>query len=143
MAPITISIPAAYLEDARSALVEEINQGSKAVTSDQEAILTADRPEWAETRRADLASAVRLLHADMSLLEQLLDADGDTKLTGDQDAIGHVFEAITRVLSSHLDVACGYAPIDMGAVLELSAAMRWAADQAIRIEPTLDDRKAA
>lgn len=143
-APATITIPAAYLEYARSAIIAEIQQGSKYIDTNQDAILAADTPEWAKTCRLDLASSVRFLHADMSLLEQLLDADGvDTKITGEHGAVTTTLDAIARVLSNRLDDACGYAPVPMGDVFELSAAMRWAAEEALRIDPGLDERKAA
>ena len=134
--PADVTIPAAYLEDMRSALVVEINHASHAVQTDQDDVLTGSlaAPE-------DRAAAVRLLREDIHLLDQVLAAAGDTTAAGERDAVTHALETMVRVLSGRLDDACRYEPIGMGAVLDLAERLRWAATEAIRIEPGLDERK--
>jgi len=141
--PVTITIPGDFLEDVRTALIAEIDNDSDAIRADHEEVLSADRPEWAATCQVDRAAAVRILREDMHLLDQVLQADGDPMVMGERSAVTHALEAVVRVLSGRLVDACVYAPIGMGAVVELSAAMRWAAEEAIRIEPALDERTVA
>ena len=77
------------------------------------------------------------------LRAKLLDASGDTQVTADSDTLVFVLEEMTRVLAERLTEHMNYTPVDMGAVLDLSASLRWAAEEAIRINPYLDERKAA
>ena len=133
-----VTIPAGYLEDVRTALVREINSESAAIQTDQESVL-----EGNGVAPVDRAAAVRLLHEDMRLIDQVLDATSDTKMTGERDAVSHALEEMVRVLSGQLEDACGYAPVNLGAVLDIADRLRWAATEAIRIEPSLDERKGA
>jgi len=135
---VEITIPADYLEDVRSAIVAEINSDSDALRENHASLLSGSLGG-----REDRASALGWLRNDSRLLDHLLDATGDTKVTADLSTVTHVLEETVRVLSSRLGQQCGYAPIAMGAVLELCAALRWAAEEAVRIEPALDERTVA
>jgi hypothetical protein len=125
------------LEDARSALVEEINSDSDAL-----------RMNHADTLRrgpgsdpADRAASARWLRNDIQLLDQLLDASSDTKLTAERDALTEMLQEMVRLLAARLGEQANYAPVPMGAVLEITGRLRWAAEEAIRIDPALDERK--
>lgn len=126
-----ITIPADFLEDMRSALVVEIHLDSDAVhVNHQEAL----EDGGGSPGREDRASAVRILRADMNLLDQVLEASDDTLVTGEADAMVHALEAVIRVLTPRLGDECQYGPLDLGAVLELTRRLRWAAEEAARID---------
>lgn len=127
---VTITIPSDYLEDARSALVREIDDDSNAIRSNHEDVLRGS-----DVGGADRAGSVRILREDIQLLDQVLDASGDTTVTGEPGAVTHALDAMARVLSARLEDACGYSPMPMGDVLDVAAELRWAADEAIRIDP--------
>ena len=134
-----ITIPAGYLEDVRSAIVAGIDSDSGMLRATHADVLERSGAGPEEDR----AAGVRHLREDMGLLDQVLDASVDTRVTGDRGALGHVLEATVRVLAGQLTDRCEYAPIEMGAVLELARRLRWAAEEAIRIvEPGLDERGA-
>ncbi len=78
----------------------------------------------------------------MTLLDQILHASGDTTVKGEGSDISFILEKMVRLLSVRLDDAKQYGPINMGAVLDLASRLRWAAEEAIRIDPRLDERKA-
>jgi len=136
--PVAITIAAGYLQDVRSALVAEI-------ASDSEALRTA--------QSADRSSSTLILRRDMPLLDRLLNASDDVELTAEHDNISsplvHMLEALIRLLLERLGTAAQYGPIPMGDVLDVAAELHWAAEEAIRIEPTLatrltlDEREAA
>jgi hypothetical protein len=136
--PATITIPAECLEDVRSALVAEIDNDSDAIRSDHQDVLNG-----VKFGAEDRAAAMRILRADVHLIDQVLDATAETKLTGDRDAILHALEATIRVLAGRITDQCVYAPIPVGAVLELAERLRWAGEEAVRIEPGIDERKRA
>jgi hypothetical protein len=131
-----VTIPAAYLEDVRSALVDEIDSDSDAIAVDQ-ADLRESEIDRLEMHQADRDAAVRMLSRDLQLLAQVLDATDDTTVTGDPSSIAEALQATVRVLSRRLNDLCGYGPLPLGDVPELAARLRWAADEAIRIEPEL------
>jgi hypothetical protein len=133
-----ITIPAGYLEDVRSALVTEIHFCGEALRTDQESLVSGS-----SSAVEDRACAMRLLRSDMQLLDQLLEASGDAKVTADPDTITQALQSMVRLLSARLAAKVDYSPIEMGAVLVLAGRLRWAAEEALRIEPDLDDRKVA
>lgn len=59
----------------------------------------------------------------------MLNAEGNTTVTGERDALGNMLDEMERVLSARLADACGYAPVPMGEALELPARLRWAASR--------------
>jgi hypothetical protein len=124
--PVAITIPADYLEDVRAALIVEIGHDSNAIRTDQD----ADTPNG----REDRAAAVRNLREDTQLLDQVLDASRDTRVTGERDALAHVLDATVRVISSRLVDQCEYSPIEMRAVLDLAGRLRWAAEESAGID---------
>jgi hypothetical protein len=131
-----ITIPAEYLEDVRSALVSEINQDSDALQVNQASLLEKN----GELNREDRDASVRWLRNDLQLLDQLLDGSEARKVTADRDALIEVLQAMVRVLAGRLTDVCEYAPVPLGDVVELSARLRWAADEAIRLHPGLAER---
>jgi hypothetical protein len=129
---VEIKIPAEYLEDVRTALIAEIENDSNALETNQEALTSSTRNE--DVGRADRDSSVRLLRADVRLLDQLLDASGETKVSADWATLHEGLQSMVRVLSSRLVDECGFAPVDMEAVLELADRLRWAAEQSAAID---------
>jgi hypothetical protein len=127
------TIPADYLEDVRSALVLEIVNGNDALRDDQERLVS----ERSAMARDDRACAMRLLGSDVRLLDELLGSSGDTKVTAERDTITEALQATVRVLGSRLVEQLEYAPIEMGAVLDLAGRLRWAAEEAARLNPAL------
>jgi hypothetical protein len=135
--PVSITMPDDYLEDARSAVLAEI-------ASDTDALR--------EVSADDRESSALILRRSVQLLDPLLKATGDTKLTAEVDCTSsplvHMLEALIRLLVERLRDAAQYAPLPMGDVADLAAELGWAAEEAIRIEPalairlTLDERKA-
>jgi hypothetical protein len=123
-----ITIPADYLEDVRSALVSGINNDSDALRSDHQEVL-----DGRGVGREDRAAAVRILREDLQLLDQVLDASGDTTIRGDRDALVHVLEATVSVLSGRLADTSQYGPLPDLDVLELSYRLQWAAHEIGRI----------
>lgn len=119
-----IVIPADYLEDVRSALFSEIENDGDMIRTDHEDVL-----KDTYSGREDRAAAVRILREDMHLLDQVLDASGDTTLRGERDAVVHVLEATVRVLSSRLTDTCQYGPLPDLDVLHLSHRLQWAAQE--------------
>ncbi len=127
--PVGLTIPAAYLEDVRTALVAEINSDSEAIRTDQKAVL-----EGSSVGSEDRGAAVRILREDMQLLDQALSASGETTVvTGERAALVHALDAMVRVLSARLVYQCEYAPVEMAAVAELADRLRWSAEQAAAI----------
>lgn len=122
----TITIPAAYLDDVRAALANEIREDGDRLCSDRE----------------DRAGAAQHLHRDMHVFDQLLDASGDAEITASHDTFSSplvaMLEAMVRELVGRLREEMDYAPLDMAAVRELADRLRWAADEALRIQPGLD-----
>jgi hypothetical protein len=135
-----VTIPAAYLEDVRSALAKEIKFDGDALRADQAKLVAAVGTQKTEFHRGDRDSAVDSLSKDVRLFEQLHNATGDTKLTGDADSVVHTLQTTVRVLCGRLKDVCQYGPLPMGDVIELSARLRWGADEAIRICPELAHR---
>jgi hypothetical protein len=126
-----VAIATEYLEDVRTALVAEIKSDSEMLCVDHQEVLD-DKTYGPEDR----AAAVRHLHQDMGLLDQVLDADGETALTGDRSAVGHVLERVARVLIARLVEQAEYGPMPMRAVLDLTDRVQWAAREAIRVAPS-------
>jgi hypothetical protein len=134
----TITIPANYLEDARNGALTEIADDTQALRN----ALTQDRE-----------SSALMLQRSSSLLGPLLKATGDTELTAERDNVSsplvHMLEAMIRSLLPRLSDAAQFAPIPMADVADLAAEVRWAAEEAMRIDPgmatrlTSDDRKVA
>ena len=125
----TITIPADYLEDARSAALAEI-------TNDSDALRTAN-PE-------DRGMSTVILQRSLRLLDPLLNATGDVQITGEQDNMSsplvHMLEAQIRLLIERLRCAAQYGPLPMGEVIDIAAELRWAAEEAIRMAPQLATR---
>jgi hypothetical protein len=85
-----------------------------------------------------------ILQRSLRLLDPLLNASGDVQITGEQDITSsplvHMLEAQIRLLIERLCSAAQYGPMPMGDVLDLAVELRWAAEEAIRIDPALEHR---
>jgi hypothetical protein len=123
----TIVVPAEYLEDARRALAVEIRDDSAALRDPSER-----------------ESSARILRRDVRLLDQLLAATEDTTVEAEKDRISDpiadMLGEMVRVLSKRLEVVRRYGPVPMGDVLDIAERLRWAAEEAIRVEPDVNHR---
>jgi len=121
----TITIPAGYLEDVRSAAIAE-------VASDSRALHGADA--------ADRGMSELILRRST----RLLNAAGDVELSAESDntssPLVHVLEGLIRLLEERLREAAQYGPLPMGDVIDIAAELRWAAEEAIRMLPQLATR---
>src|ERR1700759_539917 len=97
-----ITIPAAYLEDVRAALVAEIKSTSESLALDQVALLSASG-DRAELCAADRDNALRLLRKDVEALDELRQAHGETRLAADAgNVLAFLLEAMVRLLAERL-----------------------------------------
>ena len=121
----TLTVPAAYLEDARSAVVAGIVSDGDMLRTNHQSVLEGRFGGMTEDR----TSAAATLHRDMRLLDQIVDADGEVTLEGDSGDLSFVLEEVVRLLAARLDEAKEYSPIDMAAVLNIAKQLRWAAEE--------------
>lgn len=70
---VSVTVPAEYLEDVRSAIIAEIQDDAAALSTDQASVVDA-MPGNKDVGRADRAGSHRRLHEDLDLLDHLLDA---------------------------------------------------------------------
>jgi hypothetical protein len=82
------------------------------------------------------------LENDTGLFDQVLLATGETTIENDHEEVSYVLAEMVCVLARRLD-GIDRLPTDMGAVLDIAGELRWVAEQAIQIDPRLDQRKAA
>ena len=133
-----LTIPADYLEDARSALIKEIELDGEALRASQ-----ADFRADGHNDPTDRDSSALMLRRDLELLGQL-PADGDAVVTAQHNRMAmplvEMLEAMARVLSERLVDVVQYGPIPMGDVLDVATQLRWAAEEAIRLDPSMDRR---
>jgi hypothetical protein len=125
---VAMTIPADYVEDVRTAVIAEIEEDGNFLQTGQE---------------QDRADTMRLLRNDVRLLDQLLDASGQTSVTSSSETLSEVLQAMVRLLSSRLVDACGYAPVDMAAVLNVARRLQWAAEEFPDLPFERDDSEAA
>ena len=129
---VELVIPAAYLEDARRAAMSEVNDDSEGL---------------ARAAVEDRAMAARILSRSSRLLDQLHAGTRDMRLVAENDKMSspllHLLEALVHLWVERLRDVAQFRPTPMGDVTELAARLRWAAEEAIRIAPGVDDRLAA
>jgi hypothetical protein len=129
----SLTIPAEYLEDARTAISREIKESAGALRDQQ---LEAIR----SPQSASVDTSAEILRRELALLDDLL-VTGAVTVTAPHDRtsspITNMLQAMSRELSKRLRDEAGYAPVNMGAVLEISERLAWCAREAIRIEPGL------
>lgn len=120
----TITIPAAYLEDAQRALMYEIRSAGEA--------LDGQPPE-------ERPSSMLILQRSTQLLERLLGATTDVTLEAEDDMISnpilHMIEAMIRRLVGRLDELGVYGPLPIGEMLPLMDELRWTMAEAARLNP--------
>jgi hypothetical protein len=130
----TLTIPAAYLEDARTAITREIEIDADVLRDQQvEAIRSP--------KSASVDSSAEILRRDLALLDEMLGVTDDVTVTAPHDGcsspITNMLQAMSRVVAKRLRDEAQYSPLDMGAVLEISERLAWCAREAIQIEPRL------
>lgn len=127
----SLTIPAAYIEDARLAIIDELRSDIDALG--QEHVFAEDR-----------ANSLRILRRDQQLLDQLGD-DVDTIVSAVEDRVSdpivNMLDQMVRRVTGRLEEACVYAPVPLDDVLELTDRLRWAAHESIRLTPELDGKR--
>jgi hypothetical protein len=126
---VTITVPVDYLEDVRSALVAELENDTEALRACQTDLVAE------KGCREDRDSSAQHLSHDFGVLDQVLAAETDTEVIADRATLFYALEALCRLLTDRLKVEMGYGPVAMGAVLDLTTRLRWAAGEAARIYP--------
>jgi hypothetical protein len=125
----SITIPAAYVEDARLACLANVRE---------------DGVRLEEADEIDRSSGAIMLTRNTRLLEQLLDASSDLTVLAEHDhtssPITEMLEALIRHVVGRLDRECVYCPLPTGEMLHLVAELQWAAGEAVRICPALDSQ---
>jgi hypothetical protein len=130
-----VTVPAAYIDDLRSALVAEIASGADSLRTAQAETLAADGKRR-ELRSEDRDSALRLLDTDVQLFNAVRYTDGDSELRADPGALWHVLEEMGRVLTDRLRGQFEYTPVRMQVVIELAERLRWTAEEALSLPVT-------
>lgn len=128
---VEVVIPAAYLEDVRTAIVAAIEDDGDMLSTNQQEVI--DEKSYGPD---DVDGAVRNLREDMDLLGKVLHVDGETTLSGNWGAVGHVLQRLARMLAVRLVDQAEYAPMPMRTVLDLTDRLQWALREAIRVAPS-------
>jgi DNA-binding PucR family transcriptional regulator len=130
--PVKITIPAAYLEDARKALAREI---------------ASDAESFGHDDVLEQASNAEILQRSLRLHQQVVNASTAVTVTAERDHISspieHMLDEIVRIVAGRLDEAKVYGPVPMGTIRDIADELRWVATEAIRVEPSLDQREEA
>lgn len=129
---VTLTIPAGYVEDVRTALVASISSDGEMLATNH-AVLLAEDDEYG-THRADLDTAARILAEDARLLAELVDATGTATLVGTLDAVSTLLDHAARLWSAQLAEQVDYGPVPMGCVAEITRRLAWAAEQSAVLE---------
>jgi hypothetical protein len=121
----SLTIPADGLADARAALTGALSeQGSRLDRG-----VEFEREIDDDDRRA----GVRAMAADVQLLEQLLDASGDTTVSGEPAQLYRLVEGIARRLLRRLGERGNSWPMDLDEVGALAARLEWASAEGARL----------
>jgi hypothetical protein len=130
---VTITIPAEYMDDVRSAVVGEIESTAVWVRGEHKEMVDAiddGNQKLAELRRQDEAGAIRSLREDVKLLLQLPDADAEVSVSAEWSALFHVLEKMGHQLSTRIAGLYDYGPALVEQVPLLLESLRWSAVQA-------------
>jgi hypothetical protein len=134
----TLKIPGEYLHHVRAALIEQAVQESEDLRSAHD-VLVMLNDVGDGTRPTDHAKILRGLRQNVLLLDQLFGAEGDTIVSGTGEDLAHTLGVLSRLRIERLAVGC--VPADEpAAVLRRLEEIQWAAGEAIRLDPRLDDR---
>jgi hypothetical protein len=128
--PETITIPHAQLEDARTAIIGEIESDAAWLLDQQREVLSEDLEAVPEDR----AAALGVLRSDVRVLDQLLEASGDVVITAERRTAGELLHAMARVLIERLHEEVNHGSLDMGLVLDSAERLRWIGGEARRLE---------
>lgn len=86
-----------------------------------------------------IARALRRMKENVSGLNQVFDAEGDTTITDTAEKIADTLGVMNRLLTERLTAGC--IPEEQPAeLLRRLDEMRWAAEEAIRLDPRLEER---
>jgi methylmalonyl-CoA mutase cobalamin-binding subunit len=129
----TLLIPAAYLHDVRAAIIDQCVQDSDDLRCDHGAVLNANE-EIVQAAAKDRASVLRRMNENVSVLNQVFDAEGDTTITDTAEKLADTLGVMNRLLTERLTAGC--VPEEEPAeLLRRLDEMRWAAEEAIRLDP--------
>lgn len=132
----TLTVPARYLDDMRAAMVGEVVEDSGHLL-DAQGRLTKDPDYSPEDRDA----SIDILRRSLCVLDALAEAGGEVTVDSEQDRrscpLAQGLHTLVRQLSGRLADAAQYEPVPMGEVLDIAERLRWAAQEAIRIEPSV------
>ena len=136
---ITLTVPAEYAEDFRTALAEEIASDAKSVQSDRRELeeRMAYGGPHVDIRRNDLRNAMQRLDRDIGLGALVaLDGDGEIEIrNADPADLFHVCETMARqVVEPRLRRALEYGPTDSDGARAQFAPLFWAINCAERLE---------
>lgn len=127
--PAVVLIPAAYLDDVRTAALSEAHED---ITFDQEAdwdrLAVAHLAHVAvpcDERRETRDAAVEPFRDD-PLMTALFDADGDTEITADRDRMLRVLEHMTEDVVDRLGSCIG-TPMIPDVLVDGASRLAWAA----------------
>jgi hypothetical protein len=136
-APTELHIGAAQLGDVRMAIIELYRDELDAVRDEYERLgADGDRP-LGEDGAARLAAARSRLTAATVRFDRILRCGQETTVTSEPQALAQLLQETVQVLSGRLASLAERRPVPMRAVLDLTERMRWAAGEAIRIDPRL------
>ena len=131
----TLVIPAAYLHDVRAAVIGQCVQDSDDLRCDHEAALNANK-EVVQLAANDRAHVLRRINENVSVLNQVFDAEGDTTVTATGEKLAGTLGEMNRLLSDRLTAGC-IPDEEPAELLRRLDEMRWAAEEAIRLDPRL------
>ena len=134
----TLVIPAAYLHDVRAAVIEQCVQDSDDLRCDHGAVLNANE-EVVQLAASDRARALLRMNKNVSVLNQLFDAEGDTAITAAGESLADTLGVMNRLLTERLSAGC-IPEEEPAELLPRLDEMRWAAEEAIRLDPRLEAR---
>ena len=101
----TLVIPAAYLHDVRAAIIDQCVQDSDDLRCDHGAVLNANE-EIVQAAAKDRASVLRRMNENVSVLNQVFDAEGDTTITATGEKLAGTLGEMNRLLTERLTAGC-------------------------------------
>ena len=131
---VTITIPAEYVEDFRSALVAEIKSDGEWFEAQYNELREAREPQRVATSRADRDGALACLLEDVGLLQQLPGVVADVAVSSSASALLHTIERVARQWAAQLAEELDYGPANFEAVPALLDRLRWTIERVTTIE---------
>ena len=94
-------IPAAYLHDVRAAVIGQCVQDSDDLRCDHEAALNVNQ-ELVQLAANDRAHVLRRINENVSVLNQVFNAEGDTTITATGEKLAGTLGEMNRLLTERL-----------------------------------------